>query len=454
MLFNHCLALFTCIFSVFVYLPLPACAEPSRVVVLPCYEADTGSADPEAAIHYRRALRFINNQLVNHGFEVINGEARQRIEEEYNRLAERAQSDSVLAARDMCRRYMSDIAYLVWLDVRTSRTKEGICRAVINLEGEGHDAAGRDLGAGLAKTVIREDRDCERAMILAEKAVGDLIGRSLTGKTLDISDTGSVSAAAANINPLPARTLEEAAQALIARLSFAYTGGAFGLKIEKAAPEGAGQPALQLGRELDPLIAMAVDMSPDLPVSLTPRRHYILHPGYGLIGDTLEIRVRLLDASARVQATATTRIRQNLVAADLFKPWVHEAIAVCTEYRDLSDSLPAHSTEARLVMDRLGRILSDIGLSPKKCQKDTVGHRVVVELNIHDEKNRNGFSLIRVAVRIAALDPKGGQTGVFENEQSKPFRSYRDKSVRQAINAIMNHELEETLARALLADRP
>ena len=85
---------------------------PLRIVVLPFYTeegVDVTDAGYEAR-HYRRIIRFINNQLVRHGFEVISSHATELKEAEYNRLREIAREDSSLAAREMTRKYAEGVA--------------------------------------------------------------------------------------------------------------------------------------------------------------------------------------------------------------------------------------------------------------------------------------------------------------------------------------------------------
>ena len=155
---------------------------PTRIVVLPFYTeegTDVTDAGYEAR-HYRRIIRFINNQLVRHGFEVISSHATELKETEYNRLRERAREDSSLAAREMTRKYAVDVAYVVWLDVSRRTTDDGYCRAKARVEGEGYDSGARDIGAGVIKTFTLTRRDCDDAVIEAEKEVGDEVGRTLT----------------------------------------------------------------------------------------------------------------------------------------------------------------------------------------------------------------------------------------------------------------------------------
>jgi uncharacterized membrane protein YgcG len=154
----------------------------TRIVVLPFYteEGTDASRGGNAEIHYRRMMRFINNQLVRHDFEVINAFAKEGSEREYNRVMERAREDSVLAAQDMCKKYAVDAAYIVWLNVKVRQTSDGYCKAAARLDGEGYDSGGRDLGVGVSKTFKVTKRDCDDAIAEVEKEVGDLVGRKLT----------------------------------------------------------------------------------------------------------------------------------------------------------------------------------------------------------------------------------------------------------------------------------
>ena len=150
----------------------------TRIVVVPFY-TEEGSTQWDSR-HYRRILGFINNQLVRHGFEVVNRRAAELNEAEYNRYMERARQDSVLASVEMCKKYATDLAYIVWLSVKRQRTPDGYCRAKARLEGEGYDSAGRDLGAAVSKTFVVTKRDCDDAIAEVEKEVADLVGRKLT----------------------------------------------------------------------------------------------------------------------------------------------------------------------------------------------------------------------------------------------------------------------------------
>lgn len=157
-------------------------SDPIRIVVLPFYseEGVDVKAGGDATNHYRRMSRFINNQLVRHGFEVINPFAADAAERELSRVMERAREDSPLAGLEMCKKYGTDASYIVWLKVKVKKTDDGYCKASARLDGEGYDSAGHDLGAGLSKTFKVSRRDCDDAIAEVEKEVGDLVGRKLT----------------------------------------------------------------------------------------------------------------------------------------------------------------------------------------------------------------------------------------------------------------------------------
>jgi len=154
----------------------------TRIVVIPLYTEEGREAKDGGSrtLHYRRAMGFIENQLVRHGFEVINPFAKDASEAEYNRVMERAREDSPLASKEMCKKYAVDVAYIVWLNVKVKRTSDGYCKANARLDGQGYDSAGRSLGANVSKTFKVTRRDCDDAIAEVEKEVGDVVGRKLT----------------------------------------------------------------------------------------------------------------------------------------------------------------------------------------------------------------------------------------------------------------------------------
>ena len=154
----------------------------TRVVVLPFYtEEGANASEGGAAVeHYRRVMRFINNQLNRNDFEVINPFAKENIEKEYDRVMERARQDSVLAGREVCEKYGVDIAYIVWLKAKVEYTPDGYYKSSVQLDGEGYDSAGHDLGAGIFQTFKVTRRDRDEAIGETERWAGDLVGRKLT----------------------------------------------------------------------------------------------------------------------------------------------------------------------------------------------------------------------------------------------------------------------------------
>ncbi len=178
----------------------------SRVVVLPFYSEQGRDVRDggRSTQHYRRIVRFINNQLVRHDFEVINPFAADASEMEYNRVMERAREDSALACLEMCKRYSADAAYVVWLNVKIRTTEEGLSKASARLDGEGYDSAGRDLGIGLSKTFTVTKADSDDAVAEVEKEVGDLVGRKLTAWSGPSGSNTSVVTARPSAPPAPA----------------------------------------------------------------------------------------------------------------------------------------------------------------------------------------------------------------------------------------------------------
>ncbi len=155
----------------------------TRIVVLPFY-VEEGDAvrtpGSDLSMHYRRMTGFIENQLVSHNFEVIDPFARDASEAELNNIMEKATEDSMLVSQNMCQRFAVDAVYIVWLRVKTQRTADGYVRANAIVDGKGYDSAGRSLGANVYKTFKITRRDFDEAVAMAEKEVGDTVGRTLT----------------------------------------------------------------------------------------------------------------------------------------------------------------------------------------------------------------------------------------------------------------------------------
>ncbi len=224
-----------------------AASDPIRIVVLPFYSEEGVDAKGGGAAtnHYRRMMRFINNQLVRHDFEVINPFAADAAERERQRIMEIAREDSSRAVLEICSKYGTDAAYLVWLKVKVRKTDDGYCKASARLDGEGYDSAGRDLGAGVSKTFNVTKRDCDDAIAEVEKEVGDLVGRKLTAW----SGSNNNSAAVVSAQP-PAETAETSVVVPAAA----------------AAPAGGGVLAQSI-RENENLINVRLDQATDYAVA-------------------------------------------------------------------------------------------------------------------------------------------------------------------------------------------
>ena len=175
----------------------------TRIVVIPLYAEEGKDAKDGGSqtLHYRRAMGFIENQLVRHGFEVINPFAKDAGEAEYNRIMQTSREDSVLSCKNMCKKYAVDAAYIVWLRVKSKQTLDGYCKADARLDGQGYDSAGRSLGAHVSKTFKVTRRDCDDAIAQAEKEIGDLVGRKLTAWH-DKQAQGSIVGAESDVNRL------------------------------------------------------------------------------------------------------------------------------------------------------------------------------------------------------------------------------------------------------------
>jgi hypothetical protein len=183
-LFRNSAFLWACVLVIgtMMILPRPVAAElKTRIVVLPFYvEEGRDAAAGQSALHYRRMMGFIQNRLVQNGFEVIDAFAKDQADKEYNRVMETAREDSALACQEMCRKYGVDAAYIVWLKVNLTHTPDDYYKAAALADGSGYDSGGRSLGANLYETFKVTRRDADEAIGEVEKEVGDLIGRKLT----------------------------------------------------------------------------------------------------------------------------------------------------------------------------------------------------------------------------------------------------------------------------------
>lgn len=155
----------------------------TRIVVLPFYVEqgqDAYTVFSDDGLHYRRMSGFIENHLVDTGFQVVDPFAKDGSEKEYSRLMERAREDSALACMDMAGRYAVDVVYIVWLEVTARKTLDGYWKASAVVTGKGYDSAGRSLGVSILETFKVTRRDFNQAVALVEKEVGEAVGIKLT----------------------------------------------------------------------------------------------------------------------------------------------------------------------------------------------------------------------------------------------------------------------------------
>lgn len=165
---------------------------PARIVVLPFYveqgqDIDTG--DDETGLHYRRMSGFIENHLVDHGFEVVDPFAKDGSEKELSRLMERAREDSALASMNMASRFAVDIVYVVWMNITARQTQDGYWKAHAVCDGKGYDSSGKSLGLTIMKTFKATRRDLKEAVAVVEQALGDAVGKRLTHWKTEYSGT-------------------------------------------------------------------------------------------------------------------------------------------------------------------------------------------------------------------------------------------------------------------------
>lgn len=194
----------------------------TRIVVLPFYVEEGSAANAgqnKLGFHYRRMAGFIENQLVSHGFEVIDPIAKEASEKELNRLMERAREDSMLVSQNMCQRFGTDAVYIVWLKVKMKKTADGYYKAAAMLDGKGYDSGGRSLGANVMKTFKVTKRDADEAVAVVEKEVGDVVGRTLTNwSRSEYAHTSVEGRSGSNGKGVLARNAEKQAQYINLRL--------------------------------------------------------------------------------------------------------------------------------------------------------------------------------------------------------------------------------------------
>jgi len=181
----------------------------TRIVVLPFYEESNELPKEDMKRHYRRISGFINNNLVSEAFEVINPFAVEWKENEYDLLIKRSRKESAFVCKEMCRKYSSDIAYIVWLDLKKTYTPDNFCKVNIVLEGQGYDSASRDVGVYMSETIQGIHINCDAAVIDAEKKLAIFMGKKLiaelnkniqfTEETIEIRIEGKVTPVIAEI---------------------------------------------------------------------------------------------------------------------------------------------------------------------------------------------------------------------------------------------------------------
>jgi len=175
----------------------------TRIVVIPFYEENNQLKKGDMNRHYRRISGFINNHLVSNEFEVINPFALNWKEDEFNVLLKRSRKDSAFFCKEMCRKYSTDIAYILWLDLKKITSPDNFCKVKVILEGQGYDSASRDVGVYIVENIQTINPDCYLAIIEAEKKVASLTGEKLanqlknkstfTENTLNIRLEGDIS---------------------------------------------------------------------------------------------------------------------------------------------------------------------------------------------------------------------------------------------------------------------
>ncbi len=152
---------------------------PFRILVLPFYSEDGKSVihGGNRYYHYQRVMRFMNNQFVRANFEVVNARAYEMILEEWAGTGEK--TDGGTFSKNICAKYGVDGVYIIWLQIQTQK-RGPFVRVKAILEGEGYDSAGRDLGAGLSKSLEHKGKDIDASYEYVEKEIGYLVGGVLT----------------------------------------------------------------------------------------------------------------------------------------------------------------------------------------------------------------------------------------------------------------------------------
>lgn len=175
------IVLFTAAFFVVLGTLSAQAALKTRIAVLPIYTENGVEVNiGKKASHYRRMMGFINRELVEANFEVVNPFAQDAAENELNRTLERARQDSPLVSGELCHRYGLDAVIVVKLDVKAKRTGDGYWKARSQVYLEGYDSARRDLGIADDRDYVVTRSDFDRAVRDSEKEIGSWVGRILT----------------------------------------------------------------------------------------------------------------------------------------------------------------------------------------------------------------------------------------------------------------------------------
>jgi len=177
---NHLSSSYLFIFSLLLLINVTLSAAQTRIVVIPFYQENNDNQKDSVTHHYRRISGLINNQLVSHQFEVMNPFAIEWKEREFNELLKQSHKDAAFFCKEMCRKYSSDIAYVLWITNEQTTTPDEFCKVNVTLEGQGYDSASRDIGVYIAETLQTIHPDCNRAVFEAEKKIAALTGEQLS----------------------------------------------------------------------------------------------------------------------------------------------------------------------------------------------------------------------------------------------------------------------------------
>ena len=153
-----------------------------RIVILPHYAENGVETEDNNSVfeYYMRIERYVSNKL-HQGFDVIyrNHSQETYVKHTYQ-IMQLVLEDTSRAVIQITNRYETDVAYIVWLEVYKQVAADGVCKVTAVFAGEGYDNAARNLGINVAKTITRNNNDCDMAI---RKAIGEfavLVGKKLT----------------------------------------------------------------------------------------------------------------------------------------------------------------------------------------------------------------------------------------------------------------------------------